>query len=100
MRCIQKNFMTEKILHEMIDVECILSDNFKVIGNWQFGQGYTDILTNSMILSEIEESSLFEELMSISNEVQKVVDENEGCRSNVGCCKKLIEVSNNVLPIW
>lgn len=57
-------------------IEYILSDSFKVIGNWQFGQGYTDILTNSMILSEMEESSLYDDLMSISNEVQKVVDEN------------------------
>lgn len=71
-------------------IKYILKESFEIIGNWQFGQGYTDILTNSMILSGVEESSLYEDLMSISNEVQKVVDENGFADQMLVVAKKVI----------
>jgi len=57
-------------------VDILFQDDFNLLATWGFGQGYTDILTNSMLLSNIEEKTLYENLMDISNKVQEIIDEN------------------------
>jgi SAM-dependent methyltransferase len=56
-------------------IEILTGDEFRLIATWGFGQGYTDVLTNTMLLGNIKESSLYQQLMDISNDVQKVIDE-------------------------
>ena len=53
----------------------LLEDRFSIVGKWEFGQGYGDLLNNAMIVSGLEESALYIELMNLSNKIQPVFDE-------------------------
>jgi SAM-dependent methyltransferase len=57
-------------------IKKLTKDTFEIIATWGFGQGYTDILTNSMLLGKTNNLDLYNDLMKISNEVQKIIDEN------------------------
>jgi SAM-dependent methyltransferase len=52
----------------------LVKDSFHIIGKWGFGQGFTDILTSMMFLGNKRDLSLYQQLMDISNDVQKVID--------------------------
>jgi len=56
-------------------IELMAGEEFKLVATWGFGQGYTDILTSTMLLGNIVEMELYSALMDISNDVQKVIDE-------------------------
>lgn len=56
-------------------VEYLLGDEVDVIAKWEFGQGYTDVLTNAMILAEKKSSPLYDRLMDLSNNIQPIIDE-------------------------
>lgn len=58
-----------------ISIEKMAGKEFKLVGTWGFGQGFTDILTSMMLLGNITQTDLYENLMDISNDVQKVIDE-------------------------
>lgn len=53
----------------------LLGNKFNIIGKWEFGQGYTDLLNNAMILSNKEENSLYMDLMNLNNKIQPIFDE-------------------------
>ena len=53
----------------------LLGEQLEIIGKWEFGQGYTDLINNAMILGGLEESELYVSLMNISNRIQPVIDE-------------------------
>lgn len=53
----------------------LLGEEGEVIGKWLFGQGYTDLITNAMLLSGRNESSLYVDLMNLSNKIQPMIDE-------------------------
>jgi 2-polyprenyl-3-methyl-5-hydroxy-6-metoxy-1,4-benzoquinol methylase len=55
-------------------IEKMAGEEFQLVASWGFGQGYTDILTSAMLLGNITEMGLYEALMDISNDVQKVID--------------------------
>jgi len=57
-------------------IERLIGHEFLLLANWEFGQGFTDIITAAMILGGIEEQSLYQQLMDISNDVQNVIDKN------------------------
>lgn len=46
-----------------------------MVGTWGFGQGFTDILTGMMLLGNVYEIELYENLMDISNDIQRIIDE-------------------------
>ena len=52
----------------------LLGDQAEIIGKWEFGQGYTDLLTNAMVLSGHQESPLYDELMELNNKIQPIID--------------------------
>jgi hypothetical protein len=56
-------------------IEMITGKEFEIVGTWGFGQGYTDLLTNAMLLENITEMELYQSLMDISNYIQKAIDE-------------------------
>jgi len=56
-------------------IEFMAGEEFKLVATWGFGQGYTDILTSTMLLGKISEMKLYSDLMDIGNDVQKVIDE-------------------------
>jgi CMP-N-acetylneuraminic acid synthetase/2-polyprenyl-3-methyl-5-hydroxy-6-metoxy-1,4-benzoquinol methylase len=55
-------------------IERLLGYDFSLLATWGFGQGYTDILTNAMLVNNINENLLYQNLIDISNEVQKTID--------------------------
>jgi SAM-dependent methyltransferase len=56
-------------------IEMLIKDSFQTVGIWEFGQGYTDILTSMVLLNNKKEITLYQHLMDISNNVQKAIDE-------------------------
>lgn len=66
-------------IHLQVFSECavkyLLGDGAEIIGKWEFGQGYTDVLTNAMILSGKRSSPLYDRLMDLSNKIQPIIDE-------------------------
>jgi len=57
-------------------IELMAGKSFRLIGTWGFGQGFTDMLTSAAIGSGGKESPLYQLLMNISNDVQRVIDKN------------------------
>lgn len=53
----------------------LLGDELKIIGKWEFGQGYTDLINNAMLLSDQQESALYVNLLNLSNKIQPIIDE-------------------------
>lgn len=56
-------------------VEYLLSDKYEIIGKWLFGQGWTDLINNAMILSGLEESQLYVDIINLNNSIQPIIDE-------------------------
>lgn len=56
-------------------IEMILNNRFEMIGKWEFGQGYTDLVNNLMLLSNTEENDIYYELIKQSNAIQFAIDE-------------------------
>jgi len=56
-------------------MEIMAGEEFELVATWGFGQGYTDMLTSTMLLGNIAEMELYSALMDISNDVQKIIDE-------------------------
>lgn len=52
----------------------LLQNKFQVIGKWGFGQGYTDLVNNAMIMAGVEENILYDRLIDLSNKIQPVFD--------------------------
>ena len=52
----------------------LLEKDFDVVATWEFGQGFTDVINNAMILSGKENSDLYTKIMGIQNELQMAVD--------------------------
>jgi len=57
-------------------IKMLLGDDFSLLATWGFGQGFTDILTNAMLLNNTKEDVLYQDLMNISNKVQETIDRN------------------------
>ena len=53
----------------------LAGNDFVLVAKWGFGQGFTDILQLALLQGNTTSISLYNELMGISNEVQKVIDE-------------------------
>lgn len=56
-------------------LEHLLGDECEIIGKWDFGQGYTDLLNNAMLLSGRQECSLYVDLLNLGNKIQPIIDE-------------------------
>lgn len=54
----------------------LLEDQFEIQGKWLFGQGYSDLISNAMLLSGEQENELYHRLMDLSNTIQPVFDRN------------------------
>lgn len=57
-------------------IDVIVENKFEIISKWGFGQGFFDILTNSVIESRLDNLNLYNKLLDISNEVQYTIDSN------------------------
>jgi 2-polyprenyl-3-methyl-5-hydroxy-6-metoxy-1,4-benzoquinol methylase len=57
-------------------IEKMYGGRFEIIGKWGFGEGFTDILNNTMLNSNTDENDLYEKMMNISNDIQFIVDKN------------------------
>lgn len=56
-------------------IEYMLNDKYEIIGKWLFGQGWTDLINNAMLLSGLEESQLYVDLINLTNRIQPIIDE-------------------------
>lgn len=56
-------------------IDLLLNGRFEVVGRWEFGQGYSDVINSLMLLSGMEENELYFEIMKKSNEIQKAIDQ-------------------------
>ncbi len=54
----------------------LLEDLFDIQGKWLFGQGYSDLINNAMLLSGEKENELYHRLMDLSHTIQPVFDRN------------------------
>lgn len=72
----------------------LLKNKFTICSRWFFGQGFTDILTNSMILSGIDSNPLYDLIYKHSNEIQQTID-SEGLADQVLIVAKK---SSNEMP--
>jgi SAM-dependent methyltransferase len=55
-------------------IEKMTAEDYRLAGTWGFGQGFTDILTSTMLIGNVKEKRFYESLMDISNKVQKAID--------------------------
>ena len=55
-------------------IEKLLGNEFEIIGKWCFGQGYMDIINNSMLAAGMDENDLYFEISKLHNLVQPVFD--------------------------
>ena len=53
----------------------LLENRFEIFAKWYFGQGYTDIINNAMLMSNLNESAIYLELVKLSNKIQQIFDE-------------------------
>lgn len=56
-------------------IDMLFENKFRMIGKWVFGQGYTDLINNAMLMAEKEESTLYNKLLDVSNRIQAIFDE-------------------------
>ncbi|MEA4924888.1 MAG: methyltransferase domain-containing protein [Syntrophomonadaceae bacterium] len=54
----------------------LLENKFELLATWGFGQGFSDIINNAVINSGIENSDLYNQILNVTNEIQKTIDEN------------------------
>lgn len=59
-------------------LEKMLSPEFEILATWKYGEGYIDMLSGAATAMDTSAPviKMYEKLMSISNAVQKVIDEN------------------------
>ncbi len=55
-------------------IQMLLQDKFQIIGKWEFGQGYTDLINYAMIMAEEKENALYNKLIDMSNIIQPIFD--------------------------
>lgn len=55
-------------------IAMLLQNKFRIIGKWEFGQGYTDLINNAMLMARVEENALYNKLIDLSNTIQAVFD--------------------------
>lgn len=67
----------------------ILKDKYEIIGQWGFGQGFFDILTESAINANLENLELYNQLIDQSNPIQKAIDEAGFSDTMIFVCKKV-----------
>lgn len=53
----------------------LLKDKYEIIAIWEFGQGFSDIINNSMIISKTVPGKIYEHVMKANNYIQQAVDE-------------------------
>ena len=63
-----------QIFSEQGLLQCI-GDSFELLASWEFGQGYMDLIIDAMVIAGREEDALYEQLIGIINDMQRVVDE-------------------------
>lgn len=56
-------------------MDILLNGKFRLIGKWGFGQGFTDIVNNAMLINGRSEDELYLKMLGCNNSVQKVFDE-------------------------
>ena len=56
-------------------MEMLTTPDFCLLAQWGFGLGYNEFLTQTMLLGQIRETTLYQQLMDIGNDIQKVIDE-------------------------
>ena len=52
----------------------LLEKDFDIIATWEFGQGFTDIINNAMILSGLEQSTIYDTILRAQTDIQRAVD--------------------------
>lgn len=57
-------------------IEFMLRGKYEIIAMWEYGQGYTDLLNNAMLATGTDENRLYYDLLNMSDQVEKVLDEN------------------------
>ena len=55
-------------------INMILEGKFRLLGKWEFGQGFTDLINYAMISSDTHENELYDEVMKASNSIQFAID--------------------------
>lgn len=53
----------------------LLEGKFRLIGKWGFGQGYTDMVNNAMLINGRSEDELYLKMLECNNSIQKIFDE-------------------------
>ncbi|WP_312353850.1 class I SAM-dependent methyltransferase [Aminipila sp.] len=53
----------------------LLKEKFELLATWGFGQGFFDILTNAMLVSDIGNTKLYNQILNSSNKIQSLIDE-------------------------
>jgi len=72
-------------------IEELLKDKFKVISTWGFGQGFFDLMTESAINGNLDNTELYNQLIDKSNEIQKVIDEVGFSDTMIFICEKVVK---------
>lgn len=70
-------------------IEYLLKGKAEIIGKWGFGQGFVDILDNAMFSADIDTDKIYNKLLGLSNQVQKIIDENGLSDTMIYIAKKL-----------
>lgn len=55
-------------------IDNLLKEKFEILGEWEFGQGFSDLINNAMILSDQKCNRLYEKMLMLNNEVQRTID--------------------------
>lgn len=70
-------------------IEALINNKYRLLGTWGFGQGFSDILTNAMLISGINDTVLFEQLLEKNNQIQRTIDENGLSDQMLFVCQKI-----------
>ncbi len=52
-----------------------MNGKYDVLGMWEFGQGFMDVINNAMLLSGTMSCKLYEMISNMQNDIQRSVDE-------------------------
>lgn len=69
--------------------EILFGNDFKVVGEWGFGQGFSDLINFPVMESGMNDEKLYAEIMSHNNEVQRIFDKSGLADSMLLVAKKI-----------
>lgn len=56
-------------------IDILFDGKFRMVGKWGFGQGFTDIINNALLISGRPVDEVYTKMLDCSNPIQKILDE-------------------------